>query len=626
MVLSRFFSKINKGNNGEDFVITSITKLLKNVENGNNFFLLPKVKVPDLTKSVEIDVLLLHPTLGIYVIEVKNWNSLDMLNESNNPFEQVNVYKNLLMSFIKEKIGKLPINIEARVIFPSIEIKDANEFFKNNQYYLNYKNTIFFKDDLEDINLFQRFFSSSSSILPNKKEFMEIASLLMDKENLKKNKIIPVITKDEVLFFDYKQLSILNGYTGGFRIIRGVAGTGKTIILANFVQNKLNMDDSYKFLILCFNKKLAGSIKDAIDSKYNKNVAVYSLYQLLNRIGYDYKKVGIDKDKMSLDKQFELFKSKKSTIEFKEKFHKHLSQHPIDYFLCDETQDMPPNFMRVIYEEIGDCIFFIDEAQKFYKYSMDSIAEVFHHPDFEKISMRGRVKNLKNVYRTPSNIAKCAFEILSMDKGLNDYYKKSFYLQNGFLSDVNFILENGSIKVYDLSYGNIKKFIDSIDEQTIILTHYKNSVKELQSYIKSTGKDGLVEVMTLQSVKGLEAKNIVLHDFDKFLEKIAESEEEILYRKVYVLLTRALDNIHIFLENEDKLIKNPKLKHIIETIKRYEKLEEEQRQNQKNEAKKDNVNFNLAKLKPSLSQAKEVGEIVVVASELFAIVSKLFGG
>jgi len=85
--------------------------------------------------------------------------------------------------------------------------------------------------------------------------------LLIPTDKVKEKKVIPIITKDEIVFFDQKQLSILNGYTGGFRIIRGVAGTGKTVILTNFVSNRLKDHNDEKFLILCFNKKLANDIK-----------------------------------------------------------------------------------------------------------------------------------------------------------------------------------------------------------------------------------------------------------------------------------------------------------------------------------------------------------------------------
>lgn len=621
-----FFSKMIKGNEGEDEVLLSITQLLRNSDKEDNFFLLQKVKIPDMTRVVEIDLLLLHPTLGIYVIEVKNWKSLEYLNQQNNPFEQITEYRNLLLSFLSEKMGKVPINIEPRVIFPSISKSETDSFYKNNAYYSNFNHHTFFKDEIKSKNLFQSFFNSSNGVIPNKKEFMQVASLLMNKESIKKSKdkIIPVITKDEILFFDHKQLSILNGYSGGFRIIRGVAGTGKTIILTNFIQNKLEIDSKNKFLIVCFNKRLSENISNSFEDKHKKNVIAYSLFSLLTRIQFDWSAINVHY-KTPFEEKFEQLKTPEATQEFQRCFRAQLRTHPIDYFLCDETQDMPANIMRVIYEEIGDCIFFIDESQKFYRYSMDSIAEVFHHKKFEKINMSGRVKNLKNVYRTPSNIAQCAFEILSLDKSINNYYKKSFYLKEGFLSDIKFVLEDGSIKIgeYD-SQENLLELVKKIDDETVILTQYKKDVKTLNEQFKTL--DYKVNVMTFQSIKGLEAKNIILHNFDSFLLNSLKNDKEILFRKVYVLLTRALENVYISLESEDKLLEKDELCEIIEIIKRHEKnLSIEQSFKTANE--KESVTkrtLKLATLTPNLKKAKESGEIVIVASELFALVSGIF--
>ena len=625
-----YFSKIAKGDAGENEVLTSITHLLRNADDQNNFFLLQKVKIPDLTTTVEIDLLLLHPVFGIYVIEVKNWENLSFLDSKNNPFDQVNGYKNLLLTFLNEKMGRVPLNVESRVVFPSIEKEYAQNYFQENKYYNNYKNITFFKEDLTSKNLFQKFFNSSNSVIANKKDFIQVASFLIDKKSIAKaeGKIVPIITKDEILFFDHKQLSILNGYNGDFKVIRGVAGTGKTIILTNFVQNKIEADPQNKFLILCFNKSLAQELSESFDERHKKNIATYSLFSLLNRINFNYEKIGFHQEK-NFNKKYELLKSDVATKEFQEKFSKHLKTHPIDYFLCDETQDMPANIMRVIYEEIKDCIFFIDEAQKFYSYSMDNIGEIFKHESFPKIDMRGKVHNLKNVYRTPSNIAKCAFEILSLDSGINAYYKKSFYLKNGFLNDISFILEDGNIKVGDWdSFENLKKLIDSLQTQTVILTQYKESkypnsasVESINAYIKNIGKEDFIKAMTFQSVKGLEAKNIVLHNFDEFLYATVKYDKKIMYRKVYVLLTRALENIYISIGDNKKLQEDEKLIEIIEIIKKHHSSI--QKINKKEESN-DRI-LQLAQLKPKVSKFKETGEVVIVASELFKIVAGLFG-
>jgi len=607
--------KLLKGNKGEEEVLESIISLLRK-QGDDNFYLIPKVSIKDFNASKEIDLLLLHPIFGIYVIEVKNWDKLN-INSQNDPFKQVNQYQDLIMAMLKDEFNKIPINVEYRVVFPSVSKSQAIDFFENNIYYKNYQNHAFFKEDLEDKDIFKRFFNSSKSILPNKKEFTKIAKLLVPHDKIKEKKIIPIITKDEIIFFDQKQLSVLNGYTGGFRIIRGVAGTGKTVILTNFVSNRLKTYEDEKFLILCFNKKLANDLKESFSANQRENIKIYSVFEFLNIIDFDFDKVGINNN-TSFDKKYEIFETKEALLEFRIKLRDYLKTNPIDYFLADETQDLPAGFVRMIYEEINETILFIDEAQRFYSYTMKSIADVFHHKLFkEKIYMRGRVKNLKNVYRTPSNIAKCAFEILSLDKSINDYYKKSYYLNKDFLHDVNFVLEDGELKVDDFDdFDKLEEIIDKLpqNEEKIILTYTKKSKEAIQKIIKAPN----LKVMTMASVKGLEAQNIIIHNFGKFLINNSKIEKDVFYRQVYVLLTRAQDRIFLSISNIDEILKNPKTEKIYNILKSYE--------NYKEVTKNDSSSIKLAKIKPILDMqsVKEGAELIVTGAELFGVIAGLF--
>jgi hypothetical protein len=630
----KIFSKIYKGDEGEAAVLASIAKLLNVNETGEeNYFLIPKSTLKDYNGSREVDLLLLHPTLGLYAIEVKNWQSLEYIKPENNPFEQANEYQDLLLSTLKNKFNSIPINIEYRVVFPSISMEDGKRFFRDNPYYANFENHTFFKEHLEDKDIFKRFFNASNSVIPNKKTFLKISSLLVptDKLKNKEEKIIPVITKNEILFFDQKQLSILNGYTGGFRIIRGVAGTGKTVILTNFVNNRLQEDSSEKFLIVCFNRKLVDATKNSFGKEFkDKNIAVLSIFELLDRIGFDYEKAGgKQNDKVSIDEQYEYFETDEALDEFRSKFRTRLQKKPIDYFLCDETQDMPAGFMRIIYEEIGDCIFFIDEAQRFYFYTMQRISDVFHHPKFEKVSMRGRVKNLKNVYRTPSNIAKTAFEILSKDKSLNDYYKRSYYLQDSFVKDINMVLEDGELKVGEWDdFNELKKLLLTLpkDEDNVVLAYSKKSLESIESIIKSIGAKEYIDAMTMQSVKGLESQNVVIHNFGRFIYNGVKHNNDILYRQLYVLLTRAQEKIYLSIDNSDEIIALDKAKEIYDVLLNASNIGDKNKtiNIDKNKSISKQGRLKLSKLRPVLHDAKEGAELVVAASELFAIIGGLF--
>jgi len=608
--ISSIFKKFLKGNVGEEEVLSSIVEILR--KNGDeNYYLIPKATIKDNTSSKEIDLLLLHPVFGIYVIEVKNWKNLE-INEQNNPFSQAKEYKNLILSLLKEEFNnKLPINVEYRVIFPSISKEDAKEFLEKNPYYKNYENHTFFKEDLSNSNIFKKFFNSSATIMPNKKDFIKIAKLFVPNEALQKKKIIPIITKDEIIFFDQKQLSILNGYTGGFRIIRGVAGTGKTVILTNFVSNRLKNHPDETFLILCFNRKLANDIKYSFGKNRRANIKVFSIFEFL-------KEIGLELPKLNFEEYYKYFEETETLKEFREKLREYLSKNPIDYFLTDETQDLPAGFVRMIYEDINDSILFIDEAQRFYPFTMKSIAEVFKHPKFrEKISMRGKVKNLKNVYRTPSNISKCAFEILAFDKNINDYYKKSHYINNNFINEINFVLEDG--KIYIDNFDDFDKLIELAkklpkEKENIILTYTKKSKEAIEKIIKTNNIP--VKVMTMQSVKGLEAHNVLIHKFGDFLINNSRFPD-IFYRQIYVLLTRAQENIYLSISNKVEIINNEKTDKILKVLKDYQSQIEINIQENENSIK-------IAKIKPAIENVKTGMEFIVTASELFGVIAGLF--
>jgi len=585
-IIRRTLDRIFKGKEGELEVLKSISLLLEDKELKNpTFLILNRISVPDITGSREIDLLLMHPVLGIYVIEVKNWNSLKyLLNEKDDPFKSVREKADLLKTFINTNLKTLPINVEHRVVFPSISSKEAERFFSEHPSFKKYKNHIFFKDDLSDKSKFRRFFNSSSNVVPTKEQFINIARLLVGENNVKED-IIPILSKGKVSFFDYKQLSVLNGYTGGFRIIRGVAGTGKTVLLINFIVNR----PKEEFLVLCFNKKLKEAIiKELKKLKGNiKGIHIYSLFEFLKKINFDFVKFGlgtgtknpVERTKNHVGQRYATFETKEAIDEFRNKLKRYLRSNPISIFLCDETQDMPPGFMRVMLEEIKNCIFFVDEGQKFYHYTMNSIKDIFYHPKFnEKISMRGRVRNLKTIYRTPSNLAKCALEILSLDKTINSYYRKAKYIENSLLSDINYVLEEGKIFVGDFNdFDTILRITKSFPENKSMytLTYTRKIANSLNSAFKKEDISNN-KALPLQAVKGLEADNIIIHSFDYFLLKSFKDpkEREILYRKIYVLMTRAKENIFLSIrENSYSKIKEiPELAKILNIIEKYSEL------------------------------------------------------
>jgi superfamily I DNA/RNA helicase len=557
------------GQEGEKEVFKKLRKLLKkyNME----FILIPSASLKVLEGSREIDLLLIHPVLGIYIIEVKNFKNIDKLKEIN-PFKQAQKYQKILLSVLDKYNLNNSINVEYRVVFPKIKRKEGLEGLKAYGYG-GYENHAIFKEDLDELN---KFFYATNDMVPTQEEFKKIVSLLVPKPEQKE--IVPILKSDGVFFFDTKQLSVLANYTGGLKIIRGVAGSGKSMILINFVKANPNK----KFLVMCFNNKLASFLKKELK---NTDAEVYTLFGFLKEIGFEFigKKAGVcPKCKSDLivrkGKKYFIgcssFPKCKFTRDFtlKDKYDileentKELDKKiapfvkKYDYFMADETQDLSAAVVRIIIQNLKNSILFIDEAQKIYPYTLNDIRDILYHPKFKPLEVnKENFINLKNIYRTPSNTARAALEILSLDKEIDEFYKKIRFATS--IDDFRLILEEGDFFVGNFNdIEELKELTQKIKGEKIILSFDKYDVEEIEKNIPN------VKSMPMMAVKGLEAENVIIHNFEEFLN-VASSNKE-FFRQLYVLLTRSKKNIYISI-NPKELKSNEKIEKVLKILNSY---------------------------------------------------------
>ena len=131
-----------------------------------------------------------------------------------------------------------------------------------------------------------------------------------------------------------------------------------------------------------------------------------------------------------------------------------------------------------------------------------------------------------------------------------------------------------------------------------------------------------VEVLPIQSIKRLEAQNVIIHNFLPFLQTIYKNERALFYRKIYVLLTRSRENLYISLpKNLDENLPD-EIKKVVEIIKKYASITQDLPP--KNEQIKEKSSLKLASIKPVLRDVKDGAELVVAGSQLFAIIAGLF--
>jgi len=121
----------------------------------------------------------------------------------------------------------------------------------------------------------------------------------------------------------------------------------------------------------------------------------------------------------------------------------------------------------------------------------------------------------------------------------------------------------------------------------------------------------------MASVKGLEAQNIIIHNFGKFLINNSKKEKDIFYRQIYVLLTRAQERVILSISNETELFNNHETEKVLKILKDYAKKTE-------NVPITPDKNIKLAKIKPILKEVKEGAELIVTGAELFGVIAGLF--
>ena len=143
-------------------------------------------------------------------------------------------------------------------------------------------------------------------------------------------------------------------------------------------------------------------------------------------------------------------------------------------------------------------------------------------------------------------------------------------LDKSFLEDIECVLQDGSVNIKAMDdFSQLRGVLESlpINETSVVLINSKKSVEAIKEY--ALPRDKSIDVLTMQSIKGLEAQNIVIHNFLPFLQTTLKNDRKLFFRKIYVLLTRSKENLYVSIpEKLDENLPN-EIKSVIETIKKY---------------------------------------------------------
>lgn len=553
-------------------------KLLER-ELGAIVILHPKIK-RRIISYLTADIAVVHGNFGVILCEVNGIRNEDLEKivsidkgkikfssgkKIDDPWEQVRKYQN---NFIKKIDGKYYIS--KKVILPYLSSAKFKEF--SSEMYDLYKDDTLFKEEIDNANFEKLFLGIPTYVSLSKDDIKELCESFghkLEEEKLKDVSVYKLTTPQGIFYYDKKVVSILKNYKGGLKIIRGLAGTGKTITLLHFILYKTSelKKENKKVGIFCFNIPLYEYLKDMV-----KELGLMDLVEI-RRIGYS----------SNIYFPYEEFK----------------------YVLIDEFQDFPEDIGQNIIKNHKNIIIFADETQKIYDEGFTSWKKVLK----EKYQP-GLLNNyLRIVYRNPTDIYKCGLELLSNDKKLKGYKKVQEVIKNS-----DSINEIGGLTFYD-DFDNlieeIKKFAKNLKKERgyilkiglLVNTSGKNEKqKELEFAKYFSGLD--FDVKSYLRVKGLEYDFIILKDFWTFLNYYKEKFPSYLYRMVYTIITRAKFGVFIPYPDTHQ-IKDKDLEKVYEILKKFSKkhdfnelltkIDNKITTNIDDEIKKDKSNFSLVK-------------------------------
>jgi len=490
------------------------------------------------------DFVIVGPEIGILILEVKDWSTKNIIgiNQSEfvlslggktisypNPQKQGFNFKNIVMNKVKrsenlsDQINSLRFN--HAVCFPNIDrqeyesLKDIKSSFLASE--IISSDIIIFRDDIEQINNERMLTSKLNDILYYKpgctltKEIIDKIRVALDKNIVVKDTKCPIIK-----IMENRQEQIVKMYPSGNKLIRGNAGSGKSVLLSKRAQYLSERYPQSNILFLCFNIALATYFKNEIFKGYS-NITIQHYHGFKNSPTNKY-----------------------------------------DFIFIDEGQDFKREWYKNIIESLSDnemnhIIIASDGAQLIYEDDTDY--------DFRDLGIPfDEIIELDENYRNTAEICTLAEVFLLQDEEIYSHRCKDKY-DNNYISKINRKyrhgkmphIENVSTRLEEYRYidSRIKELHDKgvRYSQIGILIFRNNDYDELENNLKdlplsylnnSKGSFSLesnsINVSVINSAKGLEFDYVFICGFLN-IQKDSITEK----KRVYVAMTRAIKELYI---------------------------------------------------------------------------------
>lgn len=567
------------------------------------------------------DFVIIDQERGILILEVKDWGIKSITKATKgqfyvqgyhgtsapkaqwNPDEKCQVYLKeakeqlIAMPELRDEKGIINVNIDYIIAFPNITKK---EFFdKCLDKVINPAHVILSEDISNPVDGFMNLYQV---LLPKLLTPLSSRQLQFIDKALFPDITIPKVSSNdgfipsdlsivhaELTTIETYQLSqdqeiIAKSLGEGPRLLRGIAGTGKTLIMLYRAKLLAANDPSVRILILCWNTALANYMQQAYE-RFQFEARGKVVIKHFSAFVRDYLNLYSDPDSDRYSQQF-IQSLRKKHIKDADKF---------TAVYIDEAQDFRKEWIEYIYNNLilGDpkernLIIAADDAQRIYKQRDFSWSQL-------GFQMTGRSKVLKKIFRNSARVWFFSASLLKerasygAEKEITD--KLSFADKGGYDPQV--------IECKDLDY-QIEKAIDIIKSllgkgfaarNVLILYRHKNIPNTgyplIDKLIKKLEQEKLkydwiaedyrakrsfeweadtIKISSVHSAKGMDSPVVIILGVETFQNGLSEEDYDEL-KLMYVAMTRAREFLVLLYSGNNGLV--PQIKNCQKEYQKY---------------------------------------------------------
>jgi superfamily I DNA/RNA helicase len=362
-----------------------------------------------------------------------------------------------------------------------------------------------------------------------------------------------------------------------FSFIRGVAGSGKTLVLIARAKYLKSIHPDWNIRIVCFNKALKQLLSSQVRNL--KGVTVETFYEYTVRTGDSFKQIGATENIAS--RELGLFRGQGIS-------------KSADAILVDEVQDFLPSWIEYLIETLrpsrGGILVAGDENQALYRDS--DFNNLISKHDFTEYSLLRPYRSTKQILRVVQALLP-EVELTGAEESLDGPEPELIYVASG-----NTVTNQAKAIYEDIKYLRATRENVTWSDFGILFTlsaHLNGVTGELSRLFKDdSGISGnlnpvfkglgetldlnadKIKLMTMASAKGLEFRYVLLVGLDRLadgfeqVQRNLSTEETVRQARLNLVgPTRAKEQLNMYYAKDNVFLKRLIGKESLVKLRRY---------------------------------------------------------